>query len=403
MNRIADQQPLFTYEFWALCAVGLLCFCNLAIFYGFYNYLDYLGIEHAWRGPLLALEPLTALALRPYLSTRLTLKNSVPAMRLGIALAVLAFASYPFALNVPTIALVRVIHGTGYVILASGLMAAFTCLIPSDRVAQGYGILSLTSLLPSALMPPFVEVVTPLLPGPSWAYAMAAPLMLPAFLLLLPMGRRAREKAAALPPEHSARPGWEQVFHGLRHPGVLGLLLGQFGLLTGHTIVYFFMKSWSLALGAANPGLFFTCVNLATIAVRGLGMRGLDRLNPGRATGLALIFLAGLTPLFGLAGSERPLLIMGVFYGLALGLGMPLLSAAMYRVSQPGLRGANANLLMLAMDAGFILGPIVGGWMLGTGLELQSLFWVCGGFMLTAGLCILPAGWLTKSDEKPNN
>lgn len=401
------REPLLTYDFCALCAVSLLCFCNLAIFYGFYNYLVYLNIPHGWRGPLLALEPLTALALRPYLATRLTLGNSVPAMRLGVGLAVLALASYPFATSVPTIALVRVAHGAGYVILASGLMTAFTHFLNPGRVAQGYGILSLTTLLPSALMPPFVEAVTPLLPGPGWAYAMAAPLMLAVLLLLAPLGAKARSMAAALAPEHSARPGWRQVLSGLRLPGVLGLVAGQFCLVAGHTIVYFFMKSWGLDLGAANPGLFFACANLATIAVRVLGMGVLDRLNPGRTTGLALLFLAGLTPCFGLApylglpplfgvnGSETALLSMAVLYGLALGLGMPLLNAAMYRVSTPSLRAANMNLLLLALDAGFILGPIIGGWGLAAGLGLPSLFVICGGLMLAAGLCVLPVGRVT--------
>jgi hypothetical protein len=394
------QKPLVTYDFCALCAVSLLCFCNLAIFYGFYNYLVYLNIPHTWRGPLLALEPMTALALRPYLATRLTLGNSIPAMRLGVGLAVLALASYPFATSVPAIALVRVVHGAGYVILASGLMTAFTHFLNPSRVAQGYGILSLTTLLPSAIMPPFVEAVTPLLPGPGWAYAMAAPLMLPVLLLLAPMGAKARAMAAALPPEHSAQPGWGRLLSGLRLPGVLGLVVGQFFLVAGHTIVYFFMKSWGLDLGAANPGLFFTCVNLATIAVRVLGMGKLDRLNPGKATGLALLFLAVLTPCFALApafgsGGEAALLGMGVLYGLALGLGMPLLNAAMFRVSTPGLRAGNMNLLLLALDAGFILGPIIGGWGLAAGLGLQSLFVICGGLMLAAGLCVLPVGRVT--------
>lgn len=395
MNQDPAQGRLVTYEFCALCAVCLLCFCNIAIFYGFYNYLEGLGIPADWRGPLLALEPLTALALRPWLCTRLTLANSVPAMRLGIGLAILALASYPFATGVPAIAVVRVLHGAGYAILASGLMTAFTHFISPSRVAQGYGILSLTSLLPSAIMPPFVEVLTPLLPGPAWAYAMAAPLMLPALLLLAPMGGKARSMAAALPPEQSCRPGWGRVLSGLLEPGVRGLFFGQFFLLAGHTIVYFFMKSWGLILGAVNPGLFFTCANMATIAVRALGMRHLDRLNPGRATGLALLFLAGLTPGFGLAGGETTLLVMAAFYGLALGLGMPLLNAAMYRVSPAELRSANANLLMVAMDAGFVIGPLIGGRVLAAGFGLQNLFVICGVLMLTAGLAVLPVGRLT--------
>lgn len=405
MSEDAAPRTLASFEFSALCAISLLCFCNLAIFYGFYNYLAHLDISPSWRGPLLALEPLTALALRPYLSGVLTLGNSTRAMRLGAVLAILALLSYPFAQSIPAIALVRVLHGAGYVTLASGLMAAFTHFLPRDRVAQGFGLLSLTSLLPSAIMPPFVEFVTPLLPGPGWAYAVAAPLMLPALLLLVPLGRKTRALAAALPPEHTQRPAWAEVFAGLREPGVAALILGHFCLVGGHTIVYFFVKSLSLDLGAGNPGLFFTCANLATIALRVLGMRRLDGLNPGRTAGMALLFLALLVPCFGLSprfghAGEAALLGMAVLYGLAVGLCMPLFNAAMYRVSPARLRGTNTNLLLVALDAGFILGPVVGGWVLAAGMSLQSLFAMSGAALLAAGLLVLPVGRLTPGQTK---
>ncbi len=400
MSGNGGGPPRLGFEVLALCLVSLLCFCNLAIFYGFYNYLEHLDIDPALRGPLLALEPLTALALRPYLSTRLTLGNSVAAMGLGIGLAVLALASYPVATAAPALAAVRVLHGAGYVILASGLMTAFTHLIPPGRVAQAYGLLSLTTLLPSALMPPFVEAVTPHLPGPGWAYAMAAPLMLVTAPLLLPVARKVRAQLVELAPGQDARPGWSEVLRGLKAPGVRGLLAGQLLLISGHTIVYFFMKSWALQIGAGNPGLFFTCVNLSTIAVRVLGMGLLDRLNPARTTGLALLFLAGLVPAFSLAGNEAALLVLAVPFGAALGLMMPLVNAAMYRVSPEHLRAANANLLLVALDAGFILGPVIGGHMLAAGASLPLLFTVCGGVLLLGGLCVLPVARQTPAQGK---
>lgn len=383
------------YAFWALCLASLFCFCNLAIFYGFYSYLADIGIPAQWRGPLLALEPLTALALRPWLGTVITLKNSVRVMRLGVGLACLALVSYPLAAAVPAIALVRVLHGAGYVILASGLIVAFTHFLPPGRVAQGFGILSLTSLLPGAVMPPFVEAVTPLLPSPGFAYAMAAPLMLLVLLLLVPLGRRTREMAAALPPEHSRRPTRDELRANLRAPGVLPLLAGYLLLLTAHTVVYFFIKAWGLRLGAANPGLFLACANAATIAVRVLGMRRYDALNPARTAALALLCLTALVPCFALAGGVAALNALGALYGVALGLCMPLFNAAMFRVSPAQLRGLNTNLLLVALDAGFILGPILAGQALAAGLPLPGLFALCGALLLPAGLLVLPVARLT--------
>jgi len=391
----ADGERPYGYAFWALCLANLLCFCNLAIFYGFYTYLEGLGIPAAWRGPLLALEPLIALALRPWLGVILTLRNSLRAMRLGVVLAIAALASYPFAHSIPTIAAVRVLHGAGYVILASALITAFINFLPEGKVAQGFGLLSLTTILPGAFMPPFVEAVTPFLPAPGYAYAMAAPLMLVVLVLLIPLGARARALAAALPPEHCRKPSLAELRANLRTPGVAPLWTGYLLALAAQTIVYFFVKAWGLSLGAANPGLFLTCANGATMAVRVLGMQRYDAFNPGRVVALALLAMALLTPCFGLAGSAAILDLMALPYGAALGLGLPLFNAAMYRVSPPHLRSLNANLLLVAVDAGFILGPLVGGQALAAGLPLAGLFALCGGLFACACFLVLPVGRLT--------
>jgi hypothetical protein len=45
----ADGERPYGYAFWALGLASLLCYCNLAIFYGYYTYLEGLGIPAAWR------------------------------------------------------------------------------------------------------------------------------------------------------------------------------------------------------------------------------------------------------------------------------------------------------------------------------------------------------------------
>ena len=84
-----------TFEFAALCAISILAFCNIAIFYGFYSYLTEIGIAPGWRGPLLSLEPLTALVARPFLGRYLTLNNGVRFMPVDVRRAFLAMLPAP--------------------------------------------------------------------------------------------------------------------------------------------------------------------------------------------------------------------------------------------------------------------------------------------------------------------
>lgn len=383
---------IWSYEFLACCAISVLAFCNISIFYSFYAYLTELGIAPEWRGPLLALEPFTALLVRPFLGRFLTLKNGARFMRVGMALATLSLLCYPFATTIPVLALVRVIHGMGFVTVVGGLMGVLTAVLPRKNSAQGFGLFSVTILLPYAIMPAFVELVLPLLPGHGAAYALAAPLMLPAFLLLGPLGKRTRALAETLPAAHLLKPSWAEVRQGLRKPAVSLLIAGNLCLVAAHSIVFFFMRDFAVLLGMGNPGMFFTCANAATITLRVTGGHLLDTIDKGHMLTGAFLGLAVLLPLFGQAGAPLMLLGLAVLYGSGMALTMPLLNASMLHVSPPALRAFNANLLMVAVDAGFFAGPFLGGMLLAAGWTHAGLFRIGGAIMLLAGLCVLPVG-----------
>jgi MFS family permease len=386
-----DGFRLWSFEFSALCAINVLAFCNLAIFYGFYSYLAEIGIPPHWRGPLLAMGPFTSLLARPFLGRVLTLGNGVRFMRLGLCLATVALLSYPFATTIPALVVVRVLHGAGYVTLVGGLMGILTVFLPREKSAQGFGIYSITMLVPNALMPPFVEFLLPHLPGPGVVYAVAAPLMLPAFLLLIPLGRKTRALAAKLPQAEGQRPDWTEVRQGLAAPGVLALAAANLFFLVAFSLVFFFMRDFAAGIGAGNPGVFFTIVNLSIIAVRLLFGEALNHVNQGRVLFLAFVGLALLVPLFGLAGGPALLWVMAVGYGTGIALTMPLINAGMLTISPPRLRAFNANLLMLAVDAGFLLGPILGGALTATHWTRAELFILAGIFLALAAGCVLPA------------
>jgi len=394
-----DQPRLLSFEFAAICAISVLAFCNIAIFYGFYSYLTELGIAPAWRGPLLALEPLTALVVRPFLGRYLTLKNGVQFMRVGMALATISLLSYPFATTIPLLACVRILHGMGFVTVVTGLMGTLMAFLPRDKTAQGFGLFSVTILLPYAIMPPFVEVLLPHLASHGKAYALAAPLMLPAFLLLVPLGRRTRALAATLPASHLERPGWDEVRAALKSGGVLLLVAANFCLVAAHAMVFFFMRDFATGLGAANPGAFFTCANAATISVRVVGGRLLDRLNRGLALQLTFLGLGVLVPLFAYAGAPGLLLVMAALYGVGMALTMPLVNSSMLSISTPRMRTYNANLLMIAVDAGFFVGPFLGGAIMAADGSHAVLFGVSGAIMLAAGVCVRPVARIMRQAE----
>jgi MFS family permease len=388
--RAGAAPHLFTGTFLGLCLVNFLASCNLTIFYGFHDHLAALGVPEEWRGPLLALEPFTAFVLRPFLGPLVTLRSGARLLALGLGLVTLALLSYPFALTVPVLACVRIVHGAGFVVLVSSVIGLLVQVMPRERSGQGFAIFSLTVLIPQAVMPAFVELALPLLGDQGQVYALAAPLMLPAFLALPLVARRLRELSRDLPPEEQQAARLGETLAGIRQPGVSALLASGLGLYTALSAAFFFLRPLGVAAGLANPGLFLTCSALTTIALRAGGSRFFDRVDKRLLLGLSLGFLVLVLALLPLAGSPGPLLVLAVGHGLAQGVAMPMLGALMVQVSPGRFRSLNSNLLLLTMDAGFFLGPLAGGE--AARLGLGTVFWV-GAVLALGALAVVVLAW----------
>lgn len=388
--------PLWTFEFAALTAIVLLGFCNISIFYSFNNYLVRLSVPAHARGLLLGLEPMTAFVLRPILSPALHAGNGIRWMQVGLITVAGALLSYPLATSVPALALVRIIHGAGFVALVSAAAALLVHFIPKERSAEGYGVFSVSAQLPYALMPLLVEGLLPVVGSEARVYAAAAVLALPPLGLLAMLRSRLAARLHAAESIRTTRPTLAELRQNLRKRAVRGLLAINLLLFLAHTTVFFFMKDFCLALGRGDVGLFFTTSSAVIIAVRLLGGRLLNRIPKLPALGLSLGGLA--LGFFWLNRLSSPdfLYLLAAWYGLCLGVIMPLLNAAMFLASRADLRGLNSNLMLFMMDGGFFLAPILSGALLAAGHSIAWLFGLCG------ALCAVSAGmaaWLSRREE----
>ena len=390
---------LLGFEFAALSAISFLAFCNLSIFYGFNAYMERLGIDPAWRGALLALEPAAAFALRPIVSPLLNLANGVRAMALGLALVIAALAGYSMAVGLVELALVRVLHGVGFVVLVSAVVAVLVHYVPKERSGQGFGIFSIMTLLPYAVIPPLVERLLPGAGDEAGVYLLAAPLFLPAFLLLIPLGRRVRKRAAALPPHSMGRPTWTEIRADLRSPGISRLLLANLLVFTATTVVFFHIKDLLSVLGSANPGLFFSISISATILTRVTCGPLLDRMNRAAMLALVLPALGLCLSLFGAATSPAWVMALAGLYGVSLGFVMPQLNAAMFVISPPHLRGLNTNLMLFTMDGGYWLGPLLAGFLAAGGMGYAGIFSLMAMLPLAAGIVAWSMTSLTRRTQ----
>lgn len=384
------RSPFASSPFIALCLIALFGFGNIAVFYGLHPYLASIGIPPYWAAWILAAEPLAAFLLRPLVSPWLRLSNALPVMRASLLLIAVALSAYPFARTIPALLLLRVFHGAAFVTLVSATTALLVHFIPPDRSGQGFGIFSLTTMLPFALMPAFTEALLPHVADASHAYAWMALMVVPAFLLLFPLGPSVRKVNATVAP--SPRPALADLRLAMRPRGVAPMLGASLCIFTASTLLFFFMKDFGASLGLANTGLFFTVSTGATVLTRAVGNPLFDRVDRGRLLVATLVLLALCYAGYAVVRTPVVFLLAAALFGTCMGVALPLAQASLFLLADPTRRGLTTNLALSTMDAAYFIGPWLGGIMLAAGMPRATLFALSAALALAAALLVARAG-----------
>jgi predicted MFS family arabinose efflux permease len=395
-----QPRPLLSLEFILLSGISFFAFCNIAVFYGFYSYLGQIGIPVEWRGLLVGLEPFTAFVLRLLLIPLISVGNAARILLAGLLLLVVTLLSYQWALTVPSLIPLRILHGATFVLLVSASITLVVQLIPAGRSAQGFSLFSLSTLLPYALMPLLAEWLLPHVTSAAEIYAGVSLLAIPAILLLLVGRRRLAAVVAGLDLTLTQRPSRRELQEDLRRPEVPLLLLVNLGFYLCYSTVFYFMKDFAGRLDGVDVGSFFILSTATLILTRLTGSLVLDRFPKLPLLRISTLSLA--LCLFALAQTDSlaGLALLAILYGLCLGVGLPLLNAVLFMASPPALRGVNTNLALFMMDAGFFLSPWLGGAFLAAGGPIDGLFTGAAVILLLA-LGLLLAVRLTPGDSQP--
>jgi hypothetical protein len=260
--------------------------------------------------------------------------------------------------------------------------------LPPKRAGQGFGIITIMTLLPYAIAPLVLEKLFPTTPL-DHAYALTALLMVPAGLLLIPLFRLVSAQTTDTPATAAALPKGS-LWINIRQPKILCLLLANGLIIAVFALVFFFLKTFCERSGIGNPGTYFTTATLAMIAVRILAGPLFDRFDKASlAMGSLLILAAGLF-LLSRFHSETIFYVAAVLYGIGIGAVTPLLNGLMFTLSRPQYRGFNTNLMLEMVDAGFFLGPVLGSRALGAEFSPAAILMACIGALVLSALLLIP-------------
>lgn len=412
MNR---NENLFTREFVAYCAVMFLTFWNMAVFFQFNQYLQTLGIDQKWSGFIIGAFSLTALIVRPIISPFLHESNS----RLWIIISaigiIICLCMYNFGVTPAAMLIIRICHGLAYVVMATAVLSGLVAIIPANRSAQAFSIMSGLTLLPFAIAPPLVGPLSKITGG----FASVLDLFGLAMFLVFPLaifglkgsaGSQIKEPNSgalhenlestqeALVQEKRAKISWRYFLKNITNKQVVFLLMATLAIWSAFTVVFFYLKDFAQEVGLVNAGLFFTLSTISEIGVRFAAGSYLDRFDKTKSLALSLIWLILASVIMSNIWDSAVFYTMGVVFGLGWGIAIPLLSGLMFDISPADLRGLNTNLSMEMFQGGYFVGPLVGSATI-VHLGSPAIFWMAALINGLALICVMAMMYEKISDK----
>ena len=384
MRDMPESPKLFSFEFFALCLILVAAFANVSVFYSFYHYLGTIGIPVAWRGFLVGLEPMAAFALRLFVIPWISTRNAVIVLLASLILIIIVSCSYLWALTVPALIVLRIFHGAAFVLLTSAVIALVVQFIPQEKSGQGFSIVSISMMIPYAVIPTLTETLLPHVASEAVIYAGISVFSVVSVLLLVALKKRFSNVFGNMDEALARRPRKDEVRENFRQLSVVLLLVIAFLVYLAHATVFYFIKDLSLQTPVGDMGSFFTISMLTMISVRVFGSVIFDRTNKlyGFQTGLVLLIICLV--LLPHAGTRTSFYLLAGLYGFCVGIILPLMNALLFSASAPPLRGLNTNLTLFTLDAGYFIMPYVGGIIIAFGARFDFLFFISAGFILVS-------------------
>ncbi len=382
---MTEQNKLLTRDFFVLNFIIFLTYCNIAVFFQLHGYLlRALHVSQEQAGFLIGVFALTALVIRPMISPFLLPGNARRWIFIGAAGVIVSLLFYRLGQGFIGMTVVRIVHGLFYVVMATAVMARIVERIPPQRSAEAFGIISVITLLPYAVLPPVIGPLIAHLGGFLRVLDITALMMLPVLPLLALISPGGKGKMSG-----SGKLSLAELKENLKNRQVVRVLIISLFVFVAFTPVFYFIKDFAKNIGIENAGWFFTISTLLEILVRLGGGRYMDRGDkPKVLLGSLLLLLTGYLLLAHIQ-SRAFFFFIAVLFGLGWGIALPLLNGLVFDFSSPRLRALNANLGLEMFQVGFFLGPILGGFILAS-WNYQILYDACGGLILIAILILIP-------------
>lgn len=335
-------------------------------------YARTLGIPESRIGLLTGAFPLAAMVVRPVAGWAADRVGRRPFLLGGSLVFAASSALYAVSRTMPSLLLVRGLHGCGMGLYPTGGMAMAADLAPPARRGHVFGLIGIAANVALAIGPAAGLVVAERW-GFGWLFALSTGTALGAFALAL--GQR------------------ETLATPVRVPLALGSAFSRVALypcaimlcmMTTYGVQSTFLPLYAATQGG-HAGVFFTVMACAIILSRGFGGGLSDRVGRAPVAVAGTACMTAALAVVALAGGSWALVVSGLFYGIGLGAAQPALIAWCVDLVAPTERGKAMGTFYTALELGIATGAIGAGF-----LVAQAGYTTL--FLTTAGVALAASG-----------
>lgn len=364
----ADRPPIWTARFVSLFLINfVITFAQFMTLVLVPKLASSLGASSLMVGVVAGVFAVTALAVRPAVGwTTLVVRHNY-LLAGTVCLILVAFVMYGLSDSVPVLIGARLLHGAAMGFLAPVTLAMASEALPPSRMAQGIGTFSLGQALSTALGPS-VGLWMLASVGYRTSFFIGAGVMLVSAIMAL----RLSSPPAQRP--HDVRFRWSSFIapEALLPAAVMFFLAGAFSGVNTFIVLY------GEARGVEEIGLFFAAYALFIVLSRPLAGA------LGDARGLSIVIIPGMVVfaisfvLIANVDSLAGFLLAGAVSALGYGICQPAVQTWALTSVEPDRRGLASNTNYIGVDLGYLVMPIVGGWIVAadvnTGASTQAAY-----------------------------
>ncbi len=343
---------ILTTQFWLL---GLSSF----LFSSSFNmlipelpaYLSSMGGAE-YKGAIIGLFTLTAGLSRPF-SGRLTDRvGRVPVMAFGSLVCFVCGFLYPIFTTVMPFLLLRLVHGFSTGFKPTGTAAYVADIVPANRRGEAMGIHGMCMSVGSAFGPAIGSMI-------SQEFSLNALFYTSSLLAFLSIAILLNMKETLQEKQKLSLKSFQITKRDIFEPDVFSPALITFLCYFGFGAVATVTPDFSGYLGLENRGLYFMMFTISSIMVRLFAGKISDRHGRMPVTIVGCIILIIAMILTGFAESVAMFLTGAAFFGIAMGILSPVLSAWTVDLSGDHNRGRAIATMFISLEAGIGLGAFL--------------------------------------------